>query len=93
MRRILGYVWERQYFEGNGDAQRGKKVFADKSCALCHNQPSSGAPSLAKGKATAEACNITSEQLIEFLGGLPRENTHCADLAVNTLRGALAKLG
>ncbi|MGO8878869.1 MAG: iron-sulfur cluster assembly scaffold protein [Desulfomonilaceae bacterium] len=49
--------------------------------------------SLAKGKATAEACNITSEQLIEFLGGLPRENTHCADLAVNTLRGALAKLG
>ena len=50
MRQILGYVWERQYFQGNGNAERGKKVFADKSCASCHNQPASGAPSLAKGK-------------------------------------------
>jgi mono/diheme cytochrome c family protein len=50
MRQILGYVWERQYFQGNGNAERGKKVFADKGCASCHNQPASGAPSLAKGK-------------------------------------------
>jgi mono/diheme cytochrome c family protein len=60
MRRILGYVWERQYFEGNGDAQRGKKVFADKSCALCHNQPSSGAPSLAKGKDAYSVVSVVS---------------------------------
>ncbi|HUP04801.1 MAG TPA: c-type cytochrome [Bryobacteraceae bacterium] len=50
MRRILGYVWEREYFQGSGDAARGKKVFAQKSCASCHNQPGSGAPSLARGK-------------------------------------------
>ena len=48
--------------------------------------------SMAKGKRIEEARNITSDQLIQFLDGLPTENTHCADLAVNTLRGALAKL-
>ncbi|MGC8603972.1 MAG: iron-sulfur cluster assembly scaffold protein [Desulfomonilaceae bacterium] len=49
--------------------------------------------SMVKGNSPEHALNITSEQLIEFLGGLPKEHTHCADLAVNTLRGALAKLG
>ena len=48
--------------------------------------------SMAKGQAIKDARTITSEHLIEFLEGLPRENTHCAELAVNTLRGALAKL-
>ncbi len=47
---------------------------------------------MAKDRNLNEARNISSQQLIEFLGGLPIENTHCADLAVNTLRGALAKL-
>jgi mono/diheme cytochrome c family protein len=60
MRRILGYVWERQYFQGNGDAARGKKVFVDKSCASCHNQPSSGAPNLAKGKDAYSVVSMVS---------------------------------
>ncbi len=50
MRQILAYIWARQYFRGAGDAARGQKVFSDKGCATCHNDPSSGAPSLAKGK-------------------------------------------
>ena len=49
MRQILGFIWERQYLRGEGDARRGKEVFAQKNCATCHNDPSSGAPSLAKG--------------------------------------------
>jgi cytochrome c551/c552 len=49
MRQILGYVWTKQYFRGSGDAERGKRVFAEKNCATCHNDPASGAPSLAKG--------------------------------------------
>jgi len=49
MRQILGYVWARQYFRGDGSADRGKKVFDEKSCATCHNDPSSGAPKLAHG--------------------------------------------
>ena len=46
MRLILGYIWERQYFRGGGDARRGEKVFAEKGCAGCHNDASSGAPRL-----------------------------------------------
>jgi mono/diheme cytochrome c family protein len=48
MRQLLAYIWARQYFSGNGNAERGKKVFDEKSCATCHNNPSSGAPSLAQ---------------------------------------------
>ena len=50
MRQIIGYIWARQYFRGEGSAERGKKVFAEKNCATCHNDPASGAPKLAKGK-------------------------------------------
>jgi len=48
MRQILSYIWARQYFRGNGNAERGKKVFAEKSCATCHVD--GGAPKLGKGK-------------------------------------------
>jgi mono/diheme cytochrome c family protein len=50
MRQIIGYLWVRQYFRGDGSAERGKRVFSDKSCATCHNDAASGAPRLAKGK-------------------------------------------
>jgi mono/diheme cytochrome c family protein len=50
MRQILAYVWARQYFRGDGNVDRGKKVFAEKNCANCHNDASSGAPKLGKGK-------------------------------------------
>jgi mono/diheme cytochrome c family protein len=50
MRQILSFIWAKQYFQGEGNAVRGKRVFAEKSCATCHNDPSSAAPSLAKGK-------------------------------------------
>jgi mono/diheme cytochrome c family protein len=46
MRQILAYIWARQYFLGSGNAERGKKFFAEKNCAVCHNDPSSGAPGL-----------------------------------------------
>jgi mono/diheme cytochrome c family protein len=48
MRQLLSDIWARQYFSGTGDAGRGKKVFAEKSCARCHNDRSSGAPELGK---------------------------------------------
>lgn len=50
MRRILAYVWARQYFRGQGDAVRGRKVFQQKGCASCHSDPSSGATRLTRGK-------------------------------------------
>ena len=36
-------------FEDPGDARKGERVFASKNCAVCHNDPASGAPSL-KGR-------------------------------------------
>lgn len=47
MRRIVGYLWSVQFFEGRGNPARGKQVFVRKNCAVCHNDPSTGAPNLA----------------------------------------------
>ena len=44
---------------------------------------------LAIGKTFKEAFKITREVILEQLGGLPEESTHCALLASNTLRTAL----
>jgi mono/diheme cytochrome c family protein len=49
MREVLSYVWAAQFFESTGDAGRGKRVFAVKRCAACHDSTSSGAPSLRSG--------------------------------------------
>ena len=42
-----------------------------------------------KGKTMEEASAITSTKLLENLDGLPKEQTHCATLAVSTLREAI----
>ena len=44
---------------------------------------------LARAKTLAEAQQITSEDLIAALDGLPEDHEHCAELAVNTLRQAI----
>ena len=44
---------------------------------------------LAKGKAVPEALRITQEAVLDALGGMPAESTHCALLAANTLREAV----
>lgn len=60
MRQILGHVWMRQYLQGAGDAGRGKQVFEAQKCATCHNDPSSGAPKLGKGKDAYSGVTIVS---------------------------------
>jgi mono/diheme cytochrome c family protein len=60
MRQIIGYIWARQYFRGNGSAERGKAVFTEKNCANCHNDPSSGAPKLGKGKDAHSAITMVA---------------------------------
>jgi mono/diheme cytochrome c family protein len=44
MRRLVGYLVSTQFYEERGDLRQGKKVFASKHCAACHDDPSSGAP-------------------------------------------------
>ena len=46
---------------------------------------------LAKNKSLIQAAaGITPEEILEKLGGLPEESVHCAHLAVETLRKAIA---
>jgi len=47
MRRIVGYLWSRQYENEGGDAARGKQLFASKGCAGCHG---SSVPYLGHGE-------------------------------------------
>jgi mono/diheme cytochrome c family protein len=60
MREILSYVWAAQFFESSGDAGRGRRVFAAKRCAACHDQASSGAPSLTHGTRTISGITMVS---------------------------------
>jgi nitrogen fixation NifU-like protein len=45
---------------------------------------------LVQGMSLEEACEVRPEDLLEALDGLPEESVHCAELAVNTLREAIA---
>jgi cytochrome c551/c552 len=47
MRRIVGYLWSRQFESEGGDAARGEKLFSQKACAGCHG---SSAPYLGHGE-------------------------------------------
>ena len=48
MRQIADYIWFSRTIEGAGEVGRGAQVFAAKKCVVCHDDPSSGAPSLAE---------------------------------------------
>jgi len=46
---------------------------------------------MVQGKSLAEAASVEAADLILALDGLPPEHVHCATLAVNTLREAIAE--
>ena len=46
MRRLLSYLWMRQFVYPGGNIERGKKVFAERQCATCHAGGTHGAPQL-----------------------------------------------
>ncbi|MEW6374533.1 MAG: iron-sulfur cluster assembly scaffold protein [Thermodesulfobacteriota bacterium] len=45
---------------------------------------------MVKGKRISEAMTVNEKKILEALGGLPKEDRHCALLTVITLRNALA---
>ena len=59
MRQITGFIWTTQYFRAEGNAERGKKVFAEKSCAACHNDAAAGAPKLGAEKSKGSYTDVT----------------------------------
>lgn len=44
---------------------------------------------MAEGKLIRNARNITQKKILQFCGGLPEEDQHCALLAANTLQKAI----
>jgi nitrogen fixation NifU-like protein len=44
---------------------------------------------LAKGKSLSEAWKISQQDVLDALGGLPKESRHCALLAASTLKEAI----
>jgi mono/diheme cytochrome c family protein len=64
MRQIADYIWFSRAIEGAGEAGRGVQVFTAKKCAICHDDPASGAPSLpgltANGKYFSGATMVSS---------------------------------
>ena len=45
---------------------------------------------MVRGMSLDEACQVTRDDLVAALDGLPEESVHCAKLAVSTLRKAIA---
>ena len=44
---------------------------------------------LAKGKSLGTALEITEQDIVDSLGGLPKEKQHCSNLGVGALRKAI----
>jgi mono/diheme cytochrome c family protein len=64
MRQVAEYIWFSRTIEGQGEVGRGAQVFASKKCTVCHDDPSSGAPSLpgltANGKYFSAATMVSA---------------------------------
>jgi cytochrome c2 len=46
MRDLVSSFWAAKFFEDAGHPTAGRRVFAGKNCAVCHNDAASGAPRL-----------------------------------------------
>ncbi|MBI3697230.1 MAG: c-type cytochrome [Acidobacteria bacterium] len=46
MSNLIAFLFAKRYFEEQGNARVGRRLFTAKKCAACHDQAGSGAPSL-----------------------------------------------
>ena len=61
MADLIAYLFTERYFEAAGNADRGRRIWADKGCASCHTgSPGAGAPDLAGWRANASAVRIAA---------------------------------
>jgi len=72
-------------FEKDRVTQASFKTDGCGSSTVC----GSFAAELAHGRSPDEIAEITGETILEILGGLPKEDQHCAFLAAETLQEAL----
>jgi len=59
MKDLLSYLWAAQFFEDSGSPAAGRRVFEANHCAACHQDASSGAPSL-NGKSFSAAIMVSA---------------------------------
>jgi nitrogen fixation NifU-like protein len=70
--------------------ERIQSVSFDTNGCINTNACANTVSHLVEGRAIKEAWDITPEDVVEFLETLPKENYHCADLAVGAFYLALA---
>ncbi|MBL0160755.1 MAG: c-type cytochrome [Bryobacterales bacterium] len=63
---LFAYFFAARYFEQKGDAGRGRKAFADKGCAECHNISStngggSGGPAVTKWESVSDPIELSRQ--------------------------------
>lgn len=62
---LFAYFFAARYFEKQGDAGRGRKAFADKGCAECHNISSAnggaGGPAVLKWESVADPIELARQ--------------------------------
>jgi cytochrome c2 len=90
MREIVSYLWAAQFFEGQGNPAAGARVFTAKRCAVCHNNPSSGAPKLTDMKGSSKELARTTEPGSEGRAGPVRASK---ELARTTEPGSEGRAG
>ena len=67
-----------------------KTVSFDTDGCINTNACANAVSMLAEGKTIEQAWKITAENVIDYLGTLPQEETHCAELAVGSFYLALS---
>jgi mono/diheme cytochrome c family protein len=60
MRELLGYLWTQQFFEDTGFPSQGRRVYASKKCALCHEGPESSSAKAPALKGTYTGATMVS---------------------------------
>jgi nitrogen fixation NifU-like protein len=71
--------------------ENGKVANASFTCDECITCTACGSviTELARGKTPEEVLAITPQKVIDMLQGLPEEDHHCANLAVDTVKTAV----
>jgi NifU-like protein len=80
--------WVRMWIKLDSTGRIGDAKFQAYGCASAL-ATSSVLTEMAKGKTISEALEITAEEVMAILGGLPEHKTHCSALSYAAYRNAL----
>ncbi|MGC8881589.1 MAG: c-type cytochrome [Bryobacteraceae bacterium] len=58
---LYAYFYSARFFEKKGDAARGKKLFAEKGCAGCHQGAGGGAPDVSQWPAITDPIELARQ--------------------------------